>query len=81
MPRQQTPDQQQKGRTNPGTFSPDDDEAQEADRTHASDMPQQSEQRQAQDDRRRRPEENIEQIEEEEAEEDEDESDHISERP
>ena len=38
MPNRQTQDQQDKGRKNPGTFSPDDDEAQEADRTHASDM-------------------------------------------
>jgi hypothetical protein len=89
MPRQQTPDrtQQQKGR-NPGAFSPDDDEAQEGDLSSAdAQQPGQGEQRQAQDDRRRRPEQNIEQAEDqglEDAEDeadDEDESDDIATRP
>ena len=83
MAREPTQDQGQKSQkrmgSNPGTFSPDDDEAQEADRSSIDDKPQsqaqQGQMRQAQDDRRRRPEENIEQVEDEEAEDDEDGSD------
>ena len=56
---------EKKGGSNPGKFSPDDDEAQEADVTHAGESAVQGEQRQAQEDGRRRPEENIEQIDEE----------------
>ena len=83
MPREQAQHtRQKKGGSNPGTFSPDDDEAQEGDRTSASDMPREGEQREAQDERQG-PEDNIEQVEDEEAEddEDEDESDDISQRP
>ena len=38
MPNRQTQNPQNEGLRNPGTFSPDDDEAQEADGTAASDM-------------------------------------------
>jgi hypothetical protein len=82
--RQQPQDQQQKGRRNPGTFSPDDDEAQEADRTGIDEQQAQGGQRQTQDDRRR-PEQNIEQMDNSETgmepADDEDESDDISQRP
>jgi hypothetical protein len=57
-----------KGR-NPGTTSPDDDEALEEDVTRAGEQGQQ------QDGRRRKAESNIEQVEDEEAEDDEDDED------
>jgi hypothetical protein len=39
-----------KSQENPGKFSPDDDEAQEADVTHAADMPSAAEDEEAEDD-------------------------------
>jgi hypothetical protein len=85
-PGEQTRDQRNQNLQNPGTFSEDDDEAQDADITQAGGMEDeqsgQGRQAQGRQDRRRAPEENIEQIEDEEDEgEDEDESDDIGQRP
>src|SRR5262245_31393436 len=70
--RRPSQEQRQPGRTDPGRFSPDDDEAQEADQSHArpEDLPQ-----------RRNPASPVERTEDEEAEGDEDERDGIGARP
>jgi hypothetical protein len=75
MPNRQTQDQQDKGLKNPGTFSPDDDEAQESDRTRAAD------QNQAQQGRDPQETDSIADIEDEEADDDEDEADGLGARP
>jgi hypothetical protein len=82
MPREQGQNPQQKGR-NPGTLPPEDDDTLEADQG-GIDPQDEAARQQAQGDRRKRPEENIEQVpveETDDADDDADESDHISQRP
>ncbi len=69
-------DQQQKGRQNPGTYSPDDDENLEADPTRAGAQEPQKRRKPAQQDTGP-----VSDIEDEEAEDDEDDADGIGARP
>jgi hypothetical protein len=73
--RNQTQDQQNKGRQNPGTFSPDDDEAQTADETRAGEQMDQGGRK------RRQTNDPVAEIEDEEAEDDEDDADGLGARP
>jgi len=69
--RRQNQDSPSKGQVDPGKFSPDDDEAQEAEVTHASDMPRAA---------KRKPDPATD-LEDEEAEDDEDDADGLGARP
>ncbi|MEO8020009.1 MAG: hypothetical protein ABI769_19550 [Pseudomonadota bacterium] len=80
--RTQHQDSPGKSPKNPGTFSPDDDEAQEAEVTPATDMPQRAGQEQSQGKRKQEvePDPPLE-LEDEEAEDDEDDADGLGARP